>query len=125
MNQQNAKKYEDQFNSDFAEYEKMKPAIDQVCAVFDSLEKDMRRCKEGTKEFKEIYKSAMNEYKRQVQKGIQSSKWTVMIRVVLASYEPYFPLDPRTQNIQAQCGMFIYYHTRNKRSFLNFRTVYF
>ena len=69
MNQQNAKKYEDQFNSDFAEYEKMKPAIDQVCAVFDSLEKDMRRCKEGTKEFKEIYKSAMNEYKRQVQKG--------------------------------------------------------
>ena len=120
MNQQNAKKYEDQFNSDFAEYEKMKPAIDQVCAVFDSLEKDMRRCKEGTKEFKEIYKSAMNEYKRQVQKGIQSSR-------ILASYEPYFPLDPRTQNIQAQCGMFIYYHedTRNKRSFLNFRTVYF
>ena len=69
MNQQNAKKYEDQFNSDFAEYEKMKPSIDRVCAVFDSLEKDMRSCKEGTKEFKEIYKSAMNEYKRQVQKG--------------------------------------------------------
>jgi len=74
MNQQNAKKYEDQFNSDFAEYEKMKPAIDQVCAVFDSLEKDMRRCKEGTKEFKEIYKSAMNEYKRQVQKGFFEDK---------------------------------------------------
>lgn len=69
MNQQNAKKYEDQFNSDFAEYERMKPSIDQVCAVFDSLEKNMRRCKEGSKEFKEIYKSAMNEYKRQVQKG--------------------------------------------------------
>jgi len=74
MNQQNAKKYEDQFNSDFAEYEKMKPAIDQVCAVFDSLEKDMRRCREGTKEFKEIYKSAMNEYKRQVQKGFFEDK---------------------------------------------------
>ena len=71
MNQQNAKKYEDQFNSDFAEYEKMKPEIDRVAAVFDSLQKDMKRCKEGTKEFKEIYKSAMNEYKRQVQQGTQ------------------------------------------------------
>lgn len=74
MNQQNAKKYEDQFNSDFAEYERMKPSIDQVCAVFDSLEKNMRRCKEGSKEFKEIYKSAMNEYKRQVQKGFFEDK---------------------------------------------------
>ena len=51
------------------EYEKIEPSIQSVWAQFQQLETRLKKCDEGSSEFRDIYEQSMAEYKDQVQKG--------------------------------------------------------
>jgi len=72
--QSQADKYEKEFNRNYHKYEEMRPRIEDVCARFDKLETELRRCESGSTDFKKVYTKSIQEYKAQCDRGFFTDK---------------------------------------------------